>query len=671
MGEEDAAKMSSKLFKMPVTDLRNELIDTSITKIIPYEVARRHGVLPVRREKNLLIVAMSDPVDVVALDNIQSIVNANTKTFLRLKPILSRKSQISESIGKIYNADDMIYDLLKNVIDDKENPPDNKKKDNERMEVSVLQNEHGPVARLINFVLNDGIKARTSDIHIEPQEDSIRIRYKVDGDLREIIKVPRNLLHSLIARIKVMARLDLAETRKPQDGRSSITVFGRNIDLRISVIPTFHGEKVVIRVLDPDQVKVRLNELGFAERELNMFMGAAKKPQGMILLTGPTGAGKTLTLYAGLNYIKNDKVNIITIEDPVEYMLDGLTQIQVNPVKDVTFASGLKSILRQDPNVILVGEIRDKETAEIAFKSSLTGHLVFSALHANSSVSAITRLLDLGLEPYLISSSLILIVAQRLVKLICPHCKVPYTPDEETMNKCRNHLDKLNIREFYRGGKCKECNYSGFLSRTAIFELLKINEPIRNIIINGGSGDEVLREAKKQSFRSLMESGMEKVAQGLTTLEEVLNVADIEQDSGQGQSPDELKRKRKILIADDEENIRDVLESRFENMGYEVVSSKNGREAVESAFKEKPDLIIMDVMMPEMNGYEATKVLRSKLETASIPILMLTAKKDVESEIKGLNLGADDYMGKPFEGERLIARVNMLLKRRYNDDSLP
>lgn len=655
--EQDLMKVAAQVFNMPIFDLNKEFIDPTMTRIISYEIAKRYGIFPVRKEGDVLILAMSDPIDVIALDGVRNITN------MEVKPIFSPKSEISNAIEKYYHSDESIYDLFKNVAQD---VSISLIKDSKRLEVSVdvLDQTDTPVVKLLNLVLNDAVKTRSSDIHIEPQKDDVRVRYRIDGELKNIMTISSKIHPTLVSRIKVMSDLDVAEKRKTQDGRITISTQGRNIDLRVSVIPTYYGEKVVLRLLDPKEAKIKLEKLGFQEWELNLFKEGLARPQGIILVTGPTGSGKTSTLYAGLNSIKNESKNIITIEDPIEYLIEGINQIQVNPIKDVTFANGLRSILRQDPNVILVGEIRDKDTAEIAFRASLTGHLVLSTLHTNSAVSSVTRLLDIGLESYLIASSLILIVSQRLVRVICPHCKEEYTPDKNILDKFELYTKRFNISKFYRGKGCEQCAFSGFSGRTAISEILKINEELKELISRKSSEDLIIKEAKKYGLKLLVESGMEKVALGVTALEDVAKVVDIIEADKTPIESTGVQEKTKILIVDDEEDIQKLLEIRLKTAGYEVIKARNGKEAIGSVFKEKPDLIVMDVMMPVMDGFEATKQLRSQLQTAVIPILMLTAKRDKESELSGLDAGADDYITKPFDGDILLARVKMLLGRK-------
>ncbi|MGB2651789.1 MAG: ATPase, T2SS/T4P/T4SS family [Candidatus Omnitrophota bacterium] len=662
--EEDLIKVSSKVFGMPVVDLSKEKVDIAVTKRVPYETAKKYGVVPLRREGDELLLAMSNPQDIIALDDL------SIMTGMRIKPVLGVRSDIAECIEKQYQSDESIYDLLKNVVVDSKVEIIKEKKEKEGlMDLGDLRVESSPVVRLVDLMLNDAVNNRASDIHIEPQENFTEIRYRIDGDLKSVMKVPAKLQSALAARIKIMAEMDIAEKRKPQDGRIRIYLKGREIDLRISTVPTFHGEKVVARLLDKKQAVITLDKIGFGKDEVAIFKKAITTPQGMVLVTGPTGSGKTSTLYAALNSVKDETKNIITIEDPIEYLCEGINQMQVNPIKDFTFATGLKSILRQDPNIILVGEIRDRDTADIAFRASLTGHLVFSTLHTNSAVASIARLLDVGLEPYLIASSLLLVIAQRLVRVVCPYCKEEYTPNEDVMRKFRAYMDKLGISVFYRGKGCEKCGFTGYQGRTAVFEMFQVDEEIKKLISAGASEGDISEVARKKGLRTLAESGMEKVARGETTIEEIDKIIGAgEEMAGPAEAnagPEPQRREKlKLLIADDEDDIRKMLVKRLNLAGYDVVEAVNGKEAVECASKEKPDLIVMDVMMPEMDGFQATKLLRSRLETAVIPVIMLTAKKDKESELAGLDAGADDYLTKPYDKDKLLARIKILLRRK-------
>ncbi len=664
LSEEDLLGVAAEVLRMPAVDLDKGSIDPEAAKTISYELVKRFGVFPVRREGDTLFLAMSDPTDIVALDFLRG------ATGLTLKPLLAARSSIERVIEEYYQADEILYNVLKNVV--AADVGDGTLDPRASFDVGTRKPGNAPIITFINRIFSDAVKARASDIHIEPQEDVFKVRYRIDGDLKEIINIPRKLLNPFVARFKVMSNLDLAETRKSQDGRLSIHMAGRKIDIRISVIPTYYGERVVLRILDPVEAKTQLDRIGLAPAELEVIKEICSMPQGMVLVTGPTGSGKTSTLYAALEHIKSSKKNIITIEDPVEYVIEGVNQIQVNPVKDVTFAMGLRSILRQDPNVILVGEIRDRETADIAFRASLTGHLVFSTLHTNSAVASITRLVDIGLEPYLLSSSLILIVAQRLLKINCQACRQEYVPAPEVRERLAPYLASSHIGKFVRGKGCLKCNFSGYFGRSAVFELLRISEQTKALIAQKASEEALLRAARESGMRLLVESAMERVADGRTTLEEVLRVVDAAREvplfhtTTESSSGTDRPRPERpvVLVVDDEENIRRIIENRLKSAGFDVIQAQNGREGVTRAMQEKPDLIIMDVMMPEMDGFEATRILKSQLETAAIPLMMLTANKDPEGEVKGIDLGADDYMGKPFDGTRLIARVKMLLRRR-------
>ncbi len=672
--ESEMIRVASEIFNMPVVDLKNEPVDTSLIKIIPYDKAKRYGIFPLCKEGDSIVVAMSDPQDIIVLDDLKILTKCD------VRPVLSGKSDISLSIEKYYQSDDSLYDLLKNIVVNDQVKIIKEETEGENIPSPERLNvESSPIVRLANLILTDALKNRASDIHIEPQGSFTEVRYRIDGDLRRIMKVPAKLQEALIARIKILSDLNIAEKKKTQDGRTNVQIGDRKVDMRVSVMPTFYGEKIVIRLLDLKDSQIGLEKIGLRERDLETFKREIARPQGMILVTGPTGSGKTSTLYSALQYINDESKNIVTIEDPVEYLMAGINQIQINPGKDITFANSLRSILRQDPNIIFLGEIRDHETADVAFRAAQTGHMVFSTLHTNNAVATITRLIDIGLEPFLINSSLNLVVAQRLVKKICSFCKAEYTPDIYDMERFMGYIKKIGIKTFYKGRGCDRCGFTGFIGRNAIFEILKIDDEIRKLILDKASEDTILERARKKGMRTLAESGIEKVAEGITTLEEVSGVADIVEDVS-GDETDETvsvqgtpsKREitlpennsTRILIADDEADIRLVLKKRLENAGYEVLVAVNGSEAVELAAREKPDLVIMDVMMPEMDGFEATKMLRSRLETAVIPVLMLTAKKDKKSELEGLEAGADDYITKPFDNEKFLARIKMLLRRR-------
>ena len=659
--EEDLVKVSSKLLNMPITNLKKETIDISVLGRISYETAKRYGVFPVRKEGAVLVLAMSNPMDVIALDDIRAITNMN------IKSVLATKSDITASIEKYYNSDEMIYDLLKNMAEETRiEIVKQEAGDREQVDTAAIVSGVSPVVRLINRLLGDAIKSRASDIHIEPCENCIKVRYRVDGDLREVMDVPDRLKHTVAARVKVMASMDLLENRKPQEGRIKITAYNRKIELAISTVPTHFGEKIMIKIFDPEEAKIDIEGLGLERDDLEAFEAALQSSQGIILVTGPARCGKTTTLYSALDFVKDRSKNIMTVEDSIEYFLEGVTQVEVNPAKNLTFPAGLRGVLKQEPDVILLGEMRDLEIVEMAFKASLTGHLIFSTMHTGTAVSTVTRLRDIGFEPYLASSAIVLILTQRLVKVICPSCeREEYAPDKALLSRFKEYIEKEGIKKFRKGKGCRQCNFTGYYGQTGIFELLKFSKNVKELVAKSAHENDIFKEAKKDGMRTLAEAGIEKVAKGITTIEEVARVSDMTEEEKGSALQVKGREKPKILVVDDEENILKVLDSRLRSAGYDVITAKDGKKAIECAVKEKPDLIIMDIMLPEMDGFEATKVLKSSLETAVIPVMMLTAKRDEESELKSVDIGADDYVVKPFDGVRLLARIKMLLRRRY------
>jgi type IV pilus assembly protein PilB len=526
--EEVLLKVLAEVYNLELLSLNKDAIDSSVTHLLPIGTARQYCVFPVRKENGTLLLAMNGLPDIITLDNLSFATNQ------RIKPVLSLRSQIIRCIEQYYDPLRMASVEFCRHADGSMKVE--KIKDNTGREITsantfdieALKCKSSPAVILANAILSAAVKARATDIHIEPHEQYVDVRYRIDGTLKSMLQVPNKFRTSLVARIKILTDLDITETRKPHDGRTRIILDKNVINLRISTIPTVYGEKVALRLLDIAQVKLELSSLSFKESELNTITEAIARPQGMILVTGPTGSGKTTTLYAALNFIKKGgSKNIVTIEDPIEYVIEGINQMQVNPVKSITFANGLRSILRQDPNVILVGEIRDVETAEIAFRSALTGHLVLSTLHTNSAVAAITRLMDIGLQPYLIASPITMIIAQRLVRLTCTSCKTEYRPDNVFLQKFKYFLDKYKINKFYKGAGCRECDFTGYLGRIAFFEMLKINEQIRKMIGEGASESQLYNEALRNGMVPLIESGIEKLAAGLTTLEEIVRIADV------------------------------------------------------------------------------------------------------------------------------------------------
>ncbi|SEO93793.1 type IV pilus assembly protein PilB [Amphibacillus marinus] len=477
--------------KIPSVSLYRFPINEQLIELISKDVARENILLPIEQQENVLTVAMNDPLDYYAIDDLE------LSTGFDIKPVIATKEDILQAINKYYDMDDDLD--------------------------TVIEGDEAPAVRILDQVLQAGVTLRASDVHLDPSEGQVSVRYRVDGVLRNDRKLPKRIQNALIARVKILADLNITETRMPQDGRIRMVIDAKPIDLRVSTLPTVFGEKVVIRILDLTNIFKRLDELDLAEETLVKYREVINRPSGLILLTGPTGSGKTTTLYGSINELNKEDVNIITVEDPVEYQLEGVNQVQVNATVGLSFAAGLRSILRQDPNIIMVGEIRDKDTAEIAIRSSLTGHVVFSTLHTNSAIDAIPRLFDMGVEPYLVVSSLTGVMAQRLVKKVCKDCG-HYRPATE-LEQAIFHKRGLEVENVFEGAGCDSCRGTGYRGRMAIHELVLIDEMIKKLMINRASMAEIKAYVRKQGSKFLLDDGLLKVKQGYTTVEEVMRVA--------------------------------------------------------------------------------------------------------------------------------------------------
>jgi len=491
-------------------------LNTEFTEKIPIQYLKKYCMIPVITNDSNKI-AINNPVDFQSLDDLKLQLDIKDA-----EPFLAPKSEILSSINFIYDSSrDSAEQVLQDMHDE-----------NGDSIISAMQEagdllddtSDAPIIKLVNVMLSQAVKDKASDIHIEPTQKGLKIRYRLDGILYDMISPQKQIQSALISRIKVMADMNIAEKRLPQDGRIEIRIGDKNIDIRVSTIPTAFGERVVLRLLDKTKIFISITDLGMPAERLNEFNELINAAHGIFLVTGPTGSGKTTTLYGALSTINSTDKNIITIEDPIEYQLDGVGQIQVNPKIDLTFARGLRSIVRQDPDVILVGEIRDLETAEIAIQSALTGHLVFSTLHTNDSASAVTRLIDMGIEPFLVTSSVIAILAQRLVRVICPKCKEEHHPDEQSLAKIGITSKMLQGRKIYRGTGCPACLNTGYAGRTGIFELLIVNEAIQNLILKTSDSNAIKQKAIAYGMVTLRQNGAQKVLSGITTIEEVFRV---------------------------------------------------------------------------------------------------------------------------------------------------
>ncbi len=515
--EADLLKARGIQFGLPLwSTISTEDMDISFAQHIPIQFLKKYKMVPVSTHDGAYI-AVNDPMAFQPLDDLRLIMGWDGA-----KTVLASHSAILSAINFAY---DMSRDSAEQVIQDmREEDRDLIMSAVEETGDLLDDTSDAPIIKLVNLVLSQAVKARASDIHIEPYQNRIKIRHRVDGILYDMLSPPKHIQSTLISRIKIMAKLNIAEKRLPQDGRIEIRIGNRDVDIRVSTIPIAFGERVVLRLLDKTNVLLKLSDLGMSEKGLKVFNQLIKSAHGIILVTGPTGSGKTTTLYAALSIINNSDINIITIEDPIEYQIEGIGQIQVNPKIDLTFANGLRSIVRQDPDVILVGEIRDLETAEIAIQAALTGHLVFSTLHTNDSASAITRLIDMGIEPFLVTSSVIGILAQRLMRNICNECKNVYTPDEESLQNIGITPEMYGGKKIYRGKGCQDCLNTGYRGRTGIFELMILNDSIKNLILKTSDSSSIKHKAVEHEMTTLRQDGALKVLNGITTIEEVLRI---------------------------------------------------------------------------------------------------------------------------------------------------
>ncbi|MFH1018181.1 MAG: type IV-A pilus assembly ATPase PilB [Pseudomonadota bacterium] len=518
MKESDLTSFLSKQYGVPSINLQDFEIEQDVINLVPKEVAEKHQIIPVNRSGASLIVAMSDPSNIYAIDDLKFLTGYN------IEVVVASEAAIKEAIERYYDQGEKFEDVLSGFDDQGIEFVESE----ENIDVSDLSKsaEEAPVVKLCNLILTDAIKKGASDIHVEPYEKTFRVRFRIDGVLYEVMKPPLKLKNAITSRLKIMSKLDIAERRLPQDGRIKLKLGkGKEMDFRVSVLPTLFGEKVVLRLLDKSNLQLDMTKLGFEERALKDFKDAIDKPFGMVLVTGPTGSGKTTTLYSALAELNKIADNISTAEDPVEFNLPGINQVQMHEDIGLNFASALRSFLRQDPDIIMVGEIRDFETAEIAVKAALTGHLVLSTLHTNDAPSTINRLLNMGIEPFLVASSVNAIVAQRLCRKICGECREEVKVPPQTLIDAGMAPDAAHKVALFQGKGCPNCSDTGFKGRIAIYEMMPVNEEVREFILNGASTAEIKREGMRLGMKSMRGSALTKLEEGITTLEEVLRVS--------------------------------------------------------------------------------------------------------------------------------------------------
>ena len=699
----------STRFRLKLADLAQ--VDPAAKERVPEQVARRYHILPLRATDSYLEVATANPFD---LDAEKALAFATAR---EIRMFLLAPSKIAERLDEMYRPEKAVDKLLEGMGSSAElvQLQDTLAPDEITIAASEAEASQRPVVRLVDLIISEGILARSSDIHIEPEEGGVAVRYRIDGVLRQVMKIPRQAGLPLISRIKIMSSLDIADRLRPQDGRARVAVNGQPIDLRVSTLPAALGEKVVIRILDSRATVKSLDSLGLNTNETEGIKRLLENHEGILLVTGPTGSGKTTTLYSCINQIKSEGVNIVTVEDPVEYRMQGIVQVQVQEKAGLTFASALRSILRQDPNVVLIGEIRDRETAQIAVQASLTGHLVLSTLHTNDAANAVTRLVDIGVEAYKIAAALRGVVAQRLMRKLCPTCKEVWM--ETPADRLRRWVPKGT--PLYRAAGCPDCAMTGYRGRFGIIEVLTVSAEVERRIAAGETAEHIAGAARRSGMKGLWDSGLEHVLRGESTLDELTRVVDIPEEdehppdaaaassrrsTGGGKprpaashganvgflesvhtaAPEELTAHfelleepepprvsgphglpaRKVLLVDDEDSLRKVVKDLLERDGYIVSEARDGVQALDQVDRVGPDIIVLDLNMPGLDGYGVLSHLRSRPATADIPVIVLTAKSDEDNEVRVFELGADDFLTKPFRARALSARLEAVLGRR-------
>ncbi|MEE8478151.1 MAG: type II/IV secretion system protein [Gemmatimonadales bacterium] len=697
-------------FRLPLAEMHK--IDPQVRDAVPEQLARTHFVVPLKITDSYLVAASSNPFDIDA----EKMLAFATGREVRLH--LSPPAAIRQKLDEVYRPENVVSKLLGDLDAGAVEQVDD---DEDELGVTFDEASQRPIVRLVDMMLADGISSRASDIHIEPSEGAVIVRYRIDGVLRQVMKIPRSAGLPLISRMKIISGLDIADRLRPQDGRARVAVNHEKIDLRISTLPASLGEKVVVRILNANALELSLEALGMLDDEREKVAKLLSFKEGVVLVTGPTGSGKTTTLYSALRLIQGEGVNIVTVEDPVEYRMgQNIVQVQVHEKAGLTFATALRSILRQDPDVVLVGEIRDRETAQIAVQASLTGHLVLSTLHTNDAANTVTRLVDMGMEAYKIGASLRGIIAQRLMRRLCLVCRQEMT--NEARHKLPQHVANLipDGTTLYESVGCPDCSMTGYRGRFSIVEILVMDKKLRSIISEGGTADRIEQAAMKGGMLLLWQSGLRHVLNGDTSVEELLRVTDVPaggDDDGDGPSaeapaqlpataavpppvvvhvasdgvtapaaaqvdlstafelldddvpvPDAERvvesKDVKVLLVDDEDQLRRVMRDLLEREGYGIAEARDGPQALDQVDEYNPDIIVLDLNLPTLDGYSVLAELRSRPSTRDIPVIVLTAKGDEDNEVRVFELGADDFLTKPFRVRALSARLEAIIARR-------
>jgi len=706
--ERQVAQALATALGLPLIDIGRSQVPTDVARLIPKAVCERHGVLVIAREGTLLTVAMSDPTNIVALDDIR----LYTRT-TDISVVVAADSDLRQQIGRMWSRTEDSEEIVSSleyeaVVDD-----------------SDLENgadgEQAPIVRLVDVMLADAVHQRASDVHVEPQYGEVRVRFRVDGLLRDVMTVPKSAAPAIISRLKIISGLDIAERRRPQDGRARLVIDGQALDARVSTLPSLYGEKVVIRLLARAGDLKSLKDIGMEDEQLEELLLALNQPQGLILITGPTGSGKTSTLYAGINQIRTPDRNIVTLEDPVEIAVPGVIQVQINVKAGMTFSAGLRSVLRQDPDVVLVGEIRDRETAGLALEASMTGHLVLSTLHTNDAIAAVTRLIDIGVEPYLVGSSLSLVIGQRLVRRPCEDCAQSYVPSPRTMQLLGLTERDMEEGTPRRGKGCGRCGGTGYLGRVGVYEVLPITASLREVLLAHPEERALAAAARAAGYVNMRASALKKAMRGETTFEEVLRVttADThegtnrctgcglrladdmvccprcgtEADRGQCRScgkgldadwrvcpycrtekPDLDFGARddhppvgaghatlpRILVVDEDPSVRGFLQTALTDRCL-VDGAVSGDEALRTLALAEYDGVVLDLALPDLPGVEMVRLLREDPRTATVPLLLFTAHGDAKTEMEARTAGADDWLTKPADPAELTRRLLALV----------
>ncbi len=699
-------------FRVKIADLSQ--MERAAKDLVTEDQARKYHILPIRATDSYLELATANPFD---LDCEKTLAFATGR---EVRLLLASPMVIAEHLDELYRPENVMERILEGMGDSKADIQMMDEVEEPEEVISEAEASQRPVVRMVDLILSEGILSRASDIHIEPEEGGVAVRYRIDGVLRQIMKIPRAAGLPLISRLKIIASLDIADRLRPQDiadrlrpqdGRARVVVNAVPVDLRVSTLPASQGEKVVIRILDSSRTVLTLEGLGLNEEEAGSIQELLAFRDGVILVTGPTGSGKTTTLYSAIRHVQSEGVNIVTVEDPVEYRLAGIVQVQVHEKAGLTFAAALRSILRQDPDVVLVGEIRDLETAQTAIQAALTGHLVLSTLHTNDAANAVTRLADIGVEGFKIGSALRGVVAQRLMRTLCPACS------EERSEPVAKKLHKWipEGQTLHRAVGCPECAMTGYRGRFSILEILKVSTDLERLISHGATADKLADQAMAEGMLSLWDSGLSHVLRGESTIEELLRVVDMPQDdempgsevetrrAGDRRQPSEAQAKTvpppveivptplvqsrrmtdqfelvdgavvdglgdgsagiRVLLVDDEDQLRRVMKDLLERDGYMVFEAGDGAQAIEQVDIHAPDILVLDLNLPGLDGYGVITQLRSRQTTEHIPIIVLTAKGDEDNEVRVFELGADDFLSKPFRARALSARIQAVLAR--------